>query len=272
MITNRKRIFFWLKIVIIMYCGGGIALYYLQDTFLFHPKSLPPAHEFNFKTAFTEFRIPVNKTDTISMIKFFPKQGTLKRGLVIYFHGNMENAEYYGSFTNEFTKYGYEVWMPDYPGYGKTTGERNEKKMYDHAWLVQKLAMNNYRSDSIIIYGKSLGTGIAAYTASISKCRLLVLETPYYSITDLFAHYAWMYPVSLMVKYKIPTWQFLEDVKAPVIIFHGTDDKIIPYSCAEKLKKSMKAGDRFVTIENAKHNDIADYDVYKKIMDSLLSR
>ena len=248
MSINRKRIFFWVKIVVIMYCGAGITLYYMQDTFLFHPKKLESDHVFNFKTPFKEFNIPVNKTDTISMIKFFPAD-SIPKGLVIYFHGNMGNVEYYGPFANEFTKYGYEVWMPDYPGYGKSTGERNEKKLYDEAWLVQKLAMNSYHSNNIIIYGKSLGTGIAAYTASVSKCRQLVLETPYYSITDMFAHYAWMYPVSLMVKYKIPTGQFLEDVKAPVIIFHGTADKIIPYSCAEKLKSSMKAGDQFVTIE-----------------------
>lgn len=271
MSISKKRIFLLVKIVIIMYCGGGIALYYLQDTFLFHPKKLEADHVFKFKTAYKEFQIPVNKTDTISMIKFLPAD-SVPRGLVIYFHGNMENVEYYEPFANQFTKYGYEVWMPDYPGYGKSTGERNEKKLYDEAWIVQKLAMNTYHSDSIIIYGKSLGTGIAAYTASVSKCRQLVLETPYFSITDMFAHYAWMYPVSLMVKYKIPTWQYLEDVKAPVIIFHGTADKIIPYSCAEKLKRTMKKGDQFITIKDANHHNIDEYDVYKNFMDSLLRK
>lgn len=269
MSIKRKRIFLAIKIIIIMYCGGGISLYYLQNTFLFHPKKLPADHAFNFTIPFKEFNIPVNKTDTISMIKFFPAD-SVSKGVVLYFHGNMENVEYYGRFVNDLTKYGYEVWMPDYPGYGKSTGERNEKKLYDEAWLVQKLAMNNFHSNNIIIYGKSLGTGIAAYAAAVSKCKQLILETPYYSITDMFRHYAWMYPVSLMVKYKIPTGEFLDDVKVPVTIFHGTDDKIIPYSCAEKLKKKMKQGDIFITIPGAAHHNIATYDVYKHTMDSLM--
>ncbi|MEO8769548.1 MAG: alpha/beta fold hydrolase [Ferruginibacter sp.] len=241
----------------------------MQNFFLFHPKKLESDHVFDFKIPFKEIQIPMNKTDTISIVKFLPVD-SIPKGLVIYFHGNMENVEYYEHFAPAFTKKGYEVWMPDYPGYGKSTGERNEKKMYDEAFQVQKLAMTKFHSDSIIIYGKSLGTGIAAYTASASKCKQLILETPYYSITNLFAHYAFVYPVSMMCEYKIPTWEFLEDVKAPVTIFHGTDDNIIPYSCAEKLKTSLKKGDQFITIPGARHNDVAKFDIYQHVMDSLL--
>ncbi|MFT3910142.1 MAG: alpha/beta fold hydrolase [Ferruginibacter sp.] len=269
MSISKKRIFLFVKIMIIMYCGGGIALYYLQETFIFHPKKLPADHAFNFDIPFKEVQIPVNKTDTISMVKFFPAD-SVPKALIVFYHGNMENVEYYERFVPAFTKYGYEVWVPDYPGYGKSTGERTEKKLYDDAWLVQKFAMSKFHSDSIIIYGKSLGTGIAAYAASVSKCKELILETPYYSITNLFNHYAFVFPVSLMIKYKIPTWKFLEDVKVPVTFFHGTDDKIIPYSCAEKLKGSMKAGDKFFTIPGGLHNDLAEKEVYRHVMDSLL--
>ena len=265
---NKRRISFWAKIIVITYCSIGIALYYLQDKFLFHPKKLSADHVFNFKIPFTEIQIPVNKSDTISMVKF-PPSGPVK-GLIVYYHGNLDNVERYEPFVPLFTKKGYEVWMPDYPGYGKSTGERNEKKLYDQAWQVQKMAMGKYHSDSIFIYGKSLGTGIAAYAASASKCKQLILETPYYSINDLFAHYAFMYPTSMMGNYKIPTWQFLKDVKVPVTIFHGTKDDIIPYSSAKKLKTSLKEADRFITIEGGKHNNLATTEIYRQVMDSLL--
>ena len=265
---KKKRIFFILKLVIIIYCSIGIALYYFQDKLLFHPKSLQADHKFSFKIPFTEINIPVNETDTINMVKFLP--AVTPKGLVLYFHGNMENVEHYEYCVPAFTDKGYEVWMPDYPGFGKSTGVRNEKKLYDLAWLVKKMAMTKYHSDSIIIYGKSLGTGIAAYAASGSNCKELILETPYYSIPDLFHHYAFIYPTSAMANYQIPTWKFLEDVKAPVIIFHGDADRTIPYSCAEKLKKSLKPTDRFFTIENGGHNNLAKTSLYKKVMDSLL--
>ena len=115
MAVNKKRIFFWVKIVVIIYCGSGIALYYLQGSFLFHPKKLPADYVFKFKIPFKEISIPINRTDTISVVKFFPVNETPK-GVILYFHGNMNNIEYYEPLVPALTKYGYEVWMPDYPG------------------------------------------------------------------------------------------------------------------------------------------------------------
>lgn len=252
-----------------IYCLVGIAIFYLQDKFLFHPVKLAADHMFTFKIPFREVNVPLNTTDTISLVKFLTTD-SIPRGVVVYYHGNLENVERYASFVPAFTKKGYEVWMPDYAGYGKSTGERNEKKMYEQAWQIQKMAMSKYNADSIIIYGKSLGTGIAAYAASVSSCRLLVLETPYYSIPDLFSHYAFMYPVGLMANYKIPTYKFLEDVAVPVVIFHGTADRIIPYSCAARLKGFLKPGDHFFTIADGKHNNLPSTALYQTVLDSLL--
>ncbi len=102
-----------------------------------------------------------------------------KKGIVLYFHGNRQNIERYGKFAPAFTKNGYEVWMMDYPGFGKTTGKRTEQVMYDDAFLVYKTAIKETLPQNIIIYGKSLGTGIAANLALKYKCQQLILDTPY---------------------------------------------------------------------------------------------
>ena len=262
---KRKIIFRWLKIIIILYCSIGIALYYLQEKFLFHPEKLSSAYVYDFKVPFEELNIPFNETDTLNMIKFFPKD-SVRRGVVIYFHGNKENIERYAKFADNFTKHGYEVWMEDYPGFGKSTGERTEKKMYQQALQVQKMAASRYGKDSIIVYGKSFGTGIAAYVASESDCKRLILETPYYSIPSLFSCYAPIYPTSSMSTYK-----FLEDVHYPISIFHGTDDGVIPYRCAAKLKSVLKPTDEFITIEKGTHQNLNDFDLFKQKLDSLLA-
>jgi pimeloyl-ACP methyl ester carboxylesterase len=162
--------------------------------------------------------------------------------------------------------------MPDYPGFGKTRGNRNEKKMYEQALIVRQMAEVKYGSDSIIIYGKSLGTGIATYVSSISQNKALVLETPYYSIPSLFRHYAFIYPVSAMSNYKIPLYKYLQDVKDPVMIFHGTGDDVIPYSNALKLKPFLKEKDVFITIENGGHNNLNDSPLFNNTLDSLLKQ
>ncbi|HMK03718.1 MAG TPA: alpha/beta fold hydrolase [Ferruginibacter sp.] len=272
---KRKLIFRWLKVIVILYCGIGIALYYLQEKFLFHPEKLAATHVFNFpqdsgnNVPFEEVNIPFNKTDTVNMVKFFPPD-PVRKGVVIYFHGNRQNVERYAKFADNFTRHGYEVWMEDYPGFGKSTGERTEKNLYQHALQIQKMAARKYGKDSIILYGKSFGTGIAAYVASQSNCRRLILETPYYSIPSLFNCYAPIYPSSSMSTWKIPTYKFLQDVDYPVSIFHGTSDAVIPYRCAAKLKKILKPTDEFITIEKGSHNNLDDLPLFRQKLDSLL--
>ena len=266
---NRKKIFNWIKIIILLYCSIGIVLYYLQDKLLFHPKKLSSSYEFRFDKPFQEVLIPVNNDDTVDMIKFLPKD-SLRKGVVVYYHGNMENVEHYARFADNFTKHGYEVWMEDYPGFGKSTGERTEKKLYEQALQVKKMAMAKYGNDNIIIYGKSFGTGIAAYVASVSGCKKLILETPYYSIPDLFNSFSFIYPANAMSNYKIPTYEFLQDIKAPVVIFHGTEDWIIPYRCVLKLAKELKQKDKFISITGGSHNNLGDFKQFQASLDSLL--
>ncbi len=260
----------WLKIVIIIYCGLGIALYSLQEKMLLHPKKLSADHQFPFAQPFQEVNIPFSKTDTVNMVKFYPKD-SVRRGLVLYFHGNKDNVEHYAKFTQLFTNHGYEVWMPDYPGFGKSTGELTEQKLYSIAFEIQKMASLTYSPDSIVIYGKSLGTAIAAYTATTKTFKMLILETPYYSIPSLFGSYAFMYPAAVMSKYKLPTYEFLPQVESPVAIFHGTGDWVVPYRSGVKLKKFLKPTDKFIKIDEGSHNNLSGSPLYQASMDSLLT-
>ena len=261
----------WLKVFILVYCILGIALYYLQNFFLFHPVVLARDYKFQFDVPFAEAEIPLNRTDTLNLVKFFPRD-SVRRGVVIYFHGNKGNINRYSRFAANFTSHGYEVWMEDYPGYGKSVGERTERKLYAQAEQVYRMANAVYQKDSILIYGKSFGTGIAAYLASVKDCKQLILETPYYDIPAVFGCYAPFYPVSRMITYKIPTHEFLQDVKVPITIFHGTNDWVIPYRCAARLKDVLKPTDQFITIEKGSHRGLNKFPLFQQKMDSLLSK
>jgi uncharacterized protein len=267
---RKRKIFRWVRVIVLLYAVVGIALFFLQDMILFHAEKLAKDHVFKFNVPFEEIKIPFNEMDTVDMVQFFPED-SVRRGVVLYFHGNKQNIERYAKFATAFTKNGYEVWMEDYPGYGKSSGERTEQKLYRQALRIQKMAMDKYGKDSIIIYGKSFGTGIAAYVASQTHCKRLILETPYYSIPDVFATYAFIYPTQKMITYKIPTHEYLQSVNCPVTIFHGTNDWVIPYGHAIKLKSVLKPTDEFVTIENGTHHNLATFDLYKRKLDSLLN-
>jgi pimeloyl-ACP methyl ester carboxylesterase len=266
----KKYFYRFLKFFLLIYIIVGAAFYFFQDKLLLHPTPLAANEDYHFAEKFSQINIQYDSTTSFNVVKFFPANDSLRKGVVLYFHGNKENINHYEPFAKNFTKNGYEVWMPDYPGFGKSTGTLNENIMYEEAMQVYKMARVQFAKDSIIIYGKSLGTGIAAYLASRRDCKKLILETPYYNIVSLAQHYFFMYPVEWFIHYKIPQNEFLENVISLVTIFHGTDDGIIPYSNAIKLKALLKPGDEFITIEGGSHNDLDDFPLFHQKLDSLL--
>ena len=236
---------------------------------MFRPEALPKDHVYNFEWPNREVNLPYDESSGINIIQF-TTAGTPAKGVVLYFHGNRKNVSWYARFAPLFTKHGYEVWMMDYPGYGKSTCELTEQTLYNWALVKYKLARVRFPPDSIIIYGRSLGSGIAAQLAAVRDCRHLVLETPYYSFPSVIAQYAPVYPVNRMIKFKIPTYQYLQKVTAPVTIFHGTDDGVIRFSNASRLKPFLKKGDEFVAIPGGSHNTLAQSGLYLQKLDAIL--
>ena len=264
---KRKKLWRVLRVLLILYITGGIALYFLQDLIIFHSKPLARDYNFNFKQPFKELNLSPDGHRNLNIVQFLPKEKP--KGIVLYFHGNMINIERYAQYAPVFTKNNYEVWMIDYPGYGKTTGKRSEQTMYDDALFLYQLAIKKTSAENIILYGKSLGTGVASYLASVKACKQLILETPYYSMTSMTRHYVPIYPAGLL-RYSFPGFQYLKKVKVPVSIFHGTSDEVIPYSQSIKLKRELP-GINLITVPNGKHNNLYRFPRVIQKLDSLLA-
>lgn len=265
----KKKVFRWTKLILIVYSLLGIVFYYGQERIFFHPQAVAPDSSYRFSSPYNEINIPLDTAGNIHIV-CFTVPDSLRKGIVLYFHGNRKNVSHYAGFANGFIRRGYEVWMPDYPGFGKSTGKLSEQALYDEALQVYKLLRTRYSPEQILIYGKSMGSGVAAELASIRDCRRLILETPYYSMQSLAQRYLWLYPTGWMLRYRFPTYRFLAHVTAPITIFHGTADEIIPYSNAAALQQQLKAGDAFITIPGGRHNDLNDYPLMQHILDSLL--
>lgn len=267
---NKKRWWRGFQLLLVIYCIIGILLYQFQERIVFRGVPLPRSHQYHVAGNFTEHNIAVSNTDTINLLDIQPT--TLPRkGVVVYLHGNRGSLERYASLTQIFTNAGYEVLLPDYPGYGKSTGKLSEEALENTGLVTQRLAASKVGADSIIVYGKSLGTGIASFVAANTTNKLLVLETPYSSMRSLFQHRAFMYPASRMSNYDLNTLKNLEDVSERVVIFHGTADGVIPLECAEELKPVLKPGtDTFITIRGATHNNVPRKKIYQETMARLL--
>jgi uncharacterized protein len=266
-VRQKIRIRKFLIILVSLYIAGGLLLYFFQDLILFHPRSLPRDHSFSFDQPFEEVNLPF-EGNNLNFVKFKPSAP--RKGLVLFYHGNMRNVEHYKKYPAYFVRNGYEVWMVDYPGFGKTTGKRTEENIYRQAEEFYRLAAAEIQHEYLIIYGKSIGTGIASYIASRHPHKKLILETPYYSIDALARHYVPFYPVSPMSRFGFPTYYYLQNLKTPVSILHGSNDETIPFTQAERLQKE-KPSIELVRIEQGKHNNLSDFSLFQKKLDSLLA-
>lgn len=267
---TKRRLWRIVKIIPVIYFLGGFALWYLQDSIFLHPIPLRAGHVFSFKAPHEEINLQLDENSILNVVKFFPVDSTAVAGVVLYFHGNRENVNRYADCADYFTRNGYEVWMPDYPGFGKSTGKFSEQRLYNDAALLYKLVSKRFAAEQIVVYGRSLGTGVATELASHQPCKQLILETPYYSLPELAGAHFPFYPTSYMMRYEFPLYDYLPQVKAPVTIFHGTNDGVIPYKHSLRLKPLLKEGDEYVTLPKGRHNNLAVFTLFHEKLDSLL--
>lgn len=256
-------------LLIVLYALAGLLLYQYQASIILRGTKLPSNYTFHFNYPFREFNLPLNDTDKLNMVLF---EADSAKGMVVYFHGNTDNLIEFAKYAPVFLKHRYDVLMMDYPGYGKSTGPNTEQDLYNDALITYQLARSYFHADSIILYGKSLGTAMASHIASLHPCKMLILECPLYNFDMLAKRYFRIYPVSMLLHYHFPVYRFIQHTFSPVIIFHGRKDRVIPYRQSEKLKPYLKKGDEYITLPHGHHNDLYSQPLYQHIMDSLLDK
>jgi len=261
-----------LRISILLYLLLCALFYGYQHLFFFQPKALDANHVLTFpiRIKASTVKIPFDSATVIDVVRFAPDTGKPK-GVVLFFHGNRYNVEHYSSYAPYFTKKGYECWMPDYPGYGRSSGAMSVPLLEALSLQLYKMARARYPAQHISIYGKSLGTGVAAFLAAQQPCKQLILETPYSSLADLAAEFAFFLPVQWLMRYNLNSKQYLETTAVPITMLHGTADELIPYANAVSLLNAAKPTDAFYTVAGGKHNNLPSFALYHHVIDSLLA-
>ena len=264
---NRRLKRFGL-LLIFLYVMMGSILYYFQEKMLFLPTVLPENHVFEFKHDFEEFFLETDDNAIINSLLFKAEQ---PRGAILYFHGNAGDLQRWGRIVEYLVDLNYDVYIMDYRTYGKSKGELSEAAMYNDAKLCYNHLRTFWNEDQITIFGRSLGGAMASYLASEVKVKQLILETPFYSLVDVAKHRFPMFPVKSLLTYKFPNHEYLKDLTIPITIFHGTNDFVVPYSSGEKLYMSApQENTQFFTIEEGGHNDLINFESYKKEITTLL--
>ena len=253
-----KRIMGWIVgSLLIAYIAISLSFYFFHDQLVFQARSLPQEYKFIFEQEFKEFTINTHDNEHINALLFRTSQPS--KGLILYFHGNANNLQRWGNYAVDFTKLGFDVLMTDYRGYGKSSGTPSEKYLYSDALTILHWAQQNIKHDRIIFYGRSLGSAIASQLATVYNPDLLILETPFDELSG--AIYPIIRPVLkfLPQRYYFSNKTSLANVTCRKVIFHGTQDWIVPLSSALRLKPLLHGGDKFVIIDGGGHRNLRNF-------------
>ncbi|AXT54950.1 alpha/beta hydrolase [Aquimarina sp. AD1] len=264
--SKLKKGIIWILIVYFM--GLGL-LYLLQHKIIFQPEKLPIDFIYQFNHSFEEFFLETTDGEKLNALHFKCKD---PKGVILYFHGNKGNLSRWGKIASFFVNKQYDVVVMDYRSYGKSTGNiTEESSLYDDAQLFYEYVLSKYKESQVIVYGRSLGTGIATKVSSLNNPSKLILETPFNSMEDVTSHWLPIFPVKNILKYKFPSNTFIENVKCPITIYHGTDDGVVPYTSGQKLFRSiLTSKKKMITIEGGSHNDLIKFDKYINTIDDVL--
>jgi len=199
-----------------------------------------------------------------------PGQPTL-----LYFHGNAGSLATRSERIRKYMAHGLGVFMMTYRGYGGSTGAPSEQANVADAKLAyDTLVRGGVDPADIILYGESLGSGIAVQVAAERRVGGLVLDAPFTSMVDLAVlHYPFI-PARSLLRDRYETLSHIGSVAAPLLILHGEGDEIIPAAMGLRVYEAARVAKKIVTFPGAGHSDhhlFGSYDALFRWIDKLRS-
>lgn len=266
---NMQNWLYILLIILSVYILISVLLYFLQDYFLFKPEKLSKDFQFYYDNQeIEEYNVETRDGATINGLRFKAEN---PKGIVFYLKGNSKSIKGWGKFAVDFTRHGYDVVMVDYRGFGKSTGRRTQKAVKRDMQVIYNKLKEKVSEKYIILYGRSMGSGFAAKLASMNNPRMLILDAPYYSLSKVAKKYIPFMPLSLLIKFPMPTHKWMKYVNCPIHIIHGTDDRLIPYKTSVKLSKIKPELTKLYTVIGGGHKDLNTFESYHKMLTEIIT-
>lgn len=205
-------------------------------------------------------RVAIRTSDSLTLYGWYlpprplPAAGQRAPAL-IWFYGNMETVSALATLIDAMRPAGMGLLIVDYRGYGESEGSPTEAGVYRDAEAAWQFLMSRTEIDSarIAIYGRSIGAAVALYLATARPARVVVLDSPFSSGRAMAVHHYWFLP-RFIVRLGLDNVARAGQLRAPLLIFHGVNDAIVPIAMGRAVAKAGRA-EAMVEIPNAGHND-----------------
>jgi hypothetical protein len=251
----RRALLRIVRIAVLVYVGLCIMLFLFQRSMIYYPQP----REYQAGVTLLTLQSGGERV----LVSTRPHNGD---AALIYFGGNAEDvSQDMPDFRAEFPDTA--IYLLHYRGYGGSSGKPTEKGIVADALVLFDLV--HAQHSSVIVIGRSLGSGVAVQVASQRPVARLVLVTPYDGLKDIAAKEYPFIPVGLLLLDKYQSWRYAPQVTAPTLILAAGSDEVIPRSSTERLKARFKSGIvRYVVIPGAGHNTISDNSEYMALLKS----
>ena len=242
--------------------GGALGwLWFSQEKLLFVPDVLPADQPLARSPDIHELTIdvPGARLSALHLRLADPK------GVVFFLHGNAGSLANWFVNPEYYRRVNFDLFMLDYRGFGKSTGRiQSEVQLHADVRAAWTTIADRYAGRKVVVYGRSLGTGLAAHLAAgMSPERppdLTVLVSPYRSMAALATeHFPWV--PEAVLRYPLRTDAFITQVRGPIMLVHGELDALIAPSHSEALK-ALAPQATLLRVPGAGHNDLQEFDVY----------
>ncbi|CAN1211922.1 alpha/beta hydrolase [Tumidithrix helvetica PCC 7403] len=241
-----------LRIAVLVYIGLLVALYFGQAKMVFMPRTDLTATPKDLGLAFEQVRLSTK--DNLGLSAWFVpanEKDPIGKAVILFCHGNAGNIGDRTPYLPIFHSLGLSTLLFDYQGYGSSEGSPTEAGTYadvEAAWqyLTQ---VRKIPASKIVIYGESLGGGVASYMVEKQRSGGLVLASTFTSISDRAAELYPFLPIRLISKFSYNTIARLPNIKSPVLVIHSPEDELIPFHHGEALFKAAHDPKMFIKIK-----------------------
>ena len=253
-------IFTYLLIVIIIFC--------FQRSLLYFPSKEKVDQSYYTNTGLKEVKIETS--DGLLLNSLFVRPSSKNQKTILVFHGN---AGHVGHRVNKFKSFidkGFGLLLLEYRGFSKNQGKPSEKGFYeDGLAALNFLSKQKISSMETIIYGESLGCGVAVKLSTENNFYATILEAPYTSISDVAQKHYWYLPAKWLVLDRFDALGIIKKIRSPLLIIHGSKDNVISINFGKKLFNAAPEPKKSLFIKDAGHNNLFEFNIYKSIFSFL---
>ena len=227
-----KYVIFSLAIIFGIYLVFLTFMFFFQRSFMYYP-NINNYDDTNINFGYET--VYITTSDNINLKSWYSFDQNRKQ-IIVFFHGNAGNLENRIYKLNHFNNLNINFLIVSWRGFSGNNGKPSEKNLYIDAnsainWLEDK----GIKKNEIILYGESLGTGIAVELASKSIFAGVILESPFTSMEDMGKKLYPYLPISILQQDKYLSSQKIKKIKSPILIMHGKADNIVPFYMGKKL-------------------------------------